>query len=195
MFDVWFIISSGVVKGNKPSSFIRASNPPVTYQDPHGSPPRSLLAQLYLTHWGRVTNICVGNLTIIGSDNGLSPGRRQAIIWTNAGILLIGPLRTNFSEILIGIHMFSSKKMHLKISSAKWRPFCLGLNVLIPPVQHGDPVITPLASKHACNSLGVLIKIIHMLSPVYYGSFVSKSKNTIENVMHTWFTLSVMPCI
>ena len=47
-----------------------------------------------LTHWGRVTHICVGKLTIIGSDNGLSPGRRQAIIWTYAGILLIGPLGT-----------------------------------------------------------------------------------------------------
>ena len=44
-----------------------------------------------LTHWGRVTHICVVKLTIIGSDNGLSPGRRQAIILTNAGILLIGP--------------------------------------------------------------------------------------------------------
>ena len=44
-----------------------------------------------LTHWGRVTHICVSKLTIIGSDNGLSPDRRQAIIWTNAGILLIGP--------------------------------------------------------------------------------------------------------
>ena len=52
----------------------------------------------FLTHWGRVTHICVGNLTIIGSDNGLSPGRRQAIILTNAGILLIGPLGTNFNE-------------------------------------------------------------------------------------------------
>ena len=51
-----------------------------------------------LTHWGRVTHICVGKLTIIGSDNGLSPGRRQAIIWTNAGILLIGPLETNFQQ-------------------------------------------------------------------------------------------------
>ena len=58
-----------------------------------------LLSLNMLTHWGRVTHICVGNLTIIGSDNGLSPGRRQAIIWTNAGILLIGPLGTNFSEI------------------------------------------------------------------------------------------------
>ena len=83
-----------------------------------------------LTHWGQVTHICVGKLTIIGSDNGLSPERRQAIIWTNAGILLIGTLGTNFSEILIECHSFSVKKMHMKISSGKWRPFCLGLNVL-----------------------------------------------------------------
>ena len=73
----------------------------------------------------------VSNLTVIGSDNGLSPGRRQAIVWTNAGILLIGPLGTNLSEILIEVHTFSSKKMHLKMSSGKWRPFCLGLNVLM----------------------------------------------------------------
>ena len=83
-----------------------------------------------LTHWGWVTHICVGNLTIIGSDNGLSPGRRQAIIWTNDGILLIGPLGTNFSEILIKIHTFSLKKIHLKMSSGTCRPFCLVLNVL-----------------------------------------------------------------
>ena len=83
-----------------------------------------------LTHWGRVTHICVGNLTIIGSDNGLSPGRRQAIIWTNAGILWIGPLGTNFSEIFITIHTFSFKKMHLKMPSAKWRPFFLSLDML-----------------------------------------------------------------
>ena len=83
-----------------------------------------------LTHWGRVTHICVAYLTIIASDNGLSPSRRQAIIWTNAGILIIRRLGTNFSEILIEIHTFSFKKMHLKMSSAKRRPFCLGLNVL-----------------------------------------------------------------
>ena len=74
--------------------------------------------------------IYVGKLTIIDSDNGLSPGRRLAIIWTNAGILLIGPLVTNFSENLFGTQTFSIKKMHLKMSSAKWRPFYLGLNVL-----------------------------------------------------------------
>ena len=83
-----------------------------------------------LTHWGRVTHICVSKLAIFVSNNGLSPGRRQAIIWTNAGILLIWTLGTNFSEILSAIHAFSFTKMHLKRSFAKWRPFCLGLNVL-----------------------------------------------------------------
>ena len=84
-----------------------------------------------LTHWGRVTHICVGNLTTIASDNGLSPDWRQAIVWTNAGILLIGPLGINFSEISMEIQTFSFRKMRLKTSSAKWRPSCLGLNVLI----------------------------------------------------------------
>ena len=83
-----------------------------------------------LTHWGRVTHICVGKIIIIGSDNGLSPDRRQAIIWTNAGLFSIEPLRTYFSENLIKIQPFSLKKMHVKTSSAKWRPSCLGLNVL-----------------------------------------------------------------
>ena len=88
------------------------------------------MAFCLLTHSGRVTHICVGNSTIIGSDNSLSPGRCQAIIGTNTGILLIGPLGTNFSDILIDVHTFSLKKMHLKMSSGKWRPFCLDLNVL-----------------------------------------------------------------
>ena len=52
---------------------------------------------------------------------------RQAIIWTNAEILLIGPLGTNFSEILIEIDIFSFKKMHLKMAFAKWRLFVSAL--------------------------------------------------------------------
>ena len=105
-----------------------------------------LLSNGSLTHWGRATHICLGKLTTIGSDNGLSPGRRLAIIWTIAGILLIGPLGTNFSENLIQILTFSFKKMHLKMSSAKWRPFCLSLNVLIikgdkDPFRPGDECI------------------------------------------------------
>ena len=76
-----------------------------------------------LSHWGRVTHICVSKLTIISSDNGLLPGWCQAIIWTNAEILLTGPLGTNFSEILIKIYVFSFWKMHWKLSPGKWDHF------------------------------------------------------------------------
>ena len=66
-----------------------------------------------------MTHVRVSKLIISGSDNGLLPGRRQAIISTNDGLLLIGPLGTNVSEILIKIHTFSSKKKHLKMLSGK----------------------------------------------------------------------------
>ena len=88
------------------------------------------IAKLALTHWGRVTHICVGDLTIIGSDDGLSPGRHRAIILTNAAILLMGLLWTNFSEISIETLTLSLKRNVFEVSSAKGRPCCLGLNVL-----------------------------------------------------------------
>ena len=73
-----------------------------------------------------MTHIGVSRLNIIGSDNGPSPGRRQAtIIWTNTVILFIRPSGTNFSQMLIEIQTFSFKKMHLKMSASKWRPFVL----------------------------------------------------------------------
>ena len=68
-----------------------------------------------LFRWGRVTQRCVIKLTIIGSDN----GRRRAIIWTNAEILLIGLLETNFSEILMEINTFSFKKIYLNMASGQ----------------------------------------------------------------------------
>ena len=80
--------------------------------------------------------ICVSKQTIIGSDYGLLPGWHQAIIWTNAEILLIAPLGANFNEILFEIYIFSFEKMHLKMSSGNGRPFCLGLNVLKVAVIH-----------------------------------------------------------
>ena len=132
-----------------------------------------------------MTHICVGNLTIIGSNNGLSPGRRQAIIWTNDGILLIGPLGTNFSELLIEIQIFSFKKKHLKVSSAKWRPFCLGLNELTIeacwPHQHNPlPVIpepiylfnwTPRAKQQNQISASILC-LYHMGHNYVYDIFL-----------------------
>ena len=53
------------------------------------------------THSGRVTHICASKILIIGSDNGLAPTRRQAVIWTKAEILLIGSFGINLSKILI----------------------------------------------------------------------------------------------
>ena len=113
-----------------------------------------------------MTHICVGKLTIIASDNGLSPGRRKAIICTNVGLLSIGPLGTNFNEISIGIQIFSFKKMHFKMSSAKWRPFCLGLNVL--------------------NDMGACIVITkrHELPPVKYAI---SNEAKLRNIMFRWF--------
>ena len=73
--------------------------------------------------------ICVSKLTIIVWDNSLSPGWCEAIMWINAGILLIGTLGTNVSEVVNEILTFSFKKMHLKIASEKLGLFCLGLNV------------------------------------------------------------------
>ena len=127
---------------------------------------RPLLYQVWLTHWGRVTHICVGNLIIIGPDNGLSPGQRQAIIWTNAGILLIRPWGTNFNDILIGIHTFSFKKISLKMSSVKWRPFCLGLNVLNQLQTLWDRWLGDTCSWHRCRdgvglNLTIQLTVLH----------------------------------
>ena len=74
-----------------------------------------------LPHCGRVTHICVGKLTIIGSDNGLSPERRQANIWTNAGILLIGTLVkfNRYSNIFIKENAFENVVCEM----ASKRPF------------------------------------------------------------------------
>ena len=77
-----------------------------------------------------MTHIRLGKVLIIGSDNGLSPGRRQAIILTNAGTLLIWPLGTNFSEILIEINTFSFKQNAFENVVWQMAAICLGLNVL-----------------------------------------------------------------
>ena len=123
-----------------------------------------------LTHWGRVTHICVSKLTIIGSDNGLTPGRRQAIIRTNAGILLIGPLGTNVSEISIGIQTFSFSKMHLKMSSAKWRLFGLGLNELTH-VWH-VPLFTFQGGRYVDQCLRTKLYMQHGPTHIIRGLYV-----------------------
>ena len=138
-----------------------------------------------LTHWGRVTHICVGKLTTTGSDNGLSPGRRQAIIWTNAGILLIRPLGTNFSEILIGVQTFSFKKMEFKMLSAKWQPFCLGHNEFIPP-QLSDPVtVLVRICMNFCHDNALLYAIVTSALPARCKKMIlCRSVNRQQCVAH-----------
>ena len=135
-----------------------------------------------LTYWGRVTHICVSDLTIIGSDNGLSPGWRQAIIRTNAGLLLIRPLGTNFSEISIEILLFSFKKMRLKVSSAKRRPFCLGLNVLIAWINDHQGRWHHMASPGTARTNGDKW-LCHYLCGIYRKtSSISRTKSQSLNV-------------
>ena len=89
--------------------------------------------QIFATHWGHLTHICIVDLTIIVSDNGLSPNRRQAIFWTEMGILLIGPLETNFNEILIEIQIFSFiryiSKGRLQMATILYRPQCIVISI------------------------------------------------------------------
>ena len=82
-----------------------------------------------LTHYGRVTHICVCKPTITGSDNDLSPGRRQAIIWTNAGILTPGVVNwevihqtANPSRTQQGYHW--SPSWVLVTPHLKWQHIC-----------------------------------------------------------------------
>ena len=119
---------------------------------------------LPLTNCGWVTHICVSKLTIIGSNNGLLPDQRKAIIWTSAGILLIRPLGTNFNEILIEIYTFSFKKIHLKVLSGKWRPFCFCLNVL-----NYCGLVMPHGIKHL-GHLGSAIGLLHRILLTIYAS-------------------------
>ena len=88
------------------------------------------------------------NQVSIGSDNGLSPIRRQAIIETNAEILSTGLTRTNSSEILIKIQNFSFTKMSLKISSAKWRPICPGRDEF-----EASPMLTYLTQVYWASAM------------------------------------------
>ena len=85
----------------------------------------------FWTHWGWVMHICVSKLTITGSVNGLLPGCRQTIIWTNGGILLISPLGSNFTENVNEIHTFPFQGNAFEMAAGKWWPFCVCLNVFI----------------------------------------------------------------
>ena len=110
-----------------------------------------------------MTHISVSK-RITGSDNSLSPDRRQTIIWTNAGILLICTLGTNFGEILIEIHTFLLKKMLLIMSSAKWRPFVsasLWSQRRVPRLVYKDRIFDVQSLANVCTSVIYSSSLFH----------------------------------
>ena len=113
-----------------------------------------------------MTQIWVGNPTIIISNNGLSPDRRQAIIWTNDGILLIISLGTHLSEILSELRSFSFKKMYLKMSSAKMA------------------YISSRAQCVKCDLKHQHINIMERQSDIYSG--ISDISNLISDISSYW---------
>ena len=124
-----------------------------------------------LTHWGRVTHICVSKLTIIGSDNGLSPVRRQAIIWTYAGILLIRPkLQWNVNRTSnIFIHENAFDGVVCEMASILSRPQCV--NSSLPrtfqmPIEKLKGIY--LGRKHY-NLVKMPIHIVFVLEASYWG--------------------------
>ena len=131
-------------------------------------------------------HICVGELTIIGSDNGLSPGWHQTIIWTNAGILSSGILGTNVSEILSEIHKFSFKKMHLK--SGKWRPFCLSLNVLKKTSDQTDENPSLERIEFESNNIIFIKKMYWKILPAKCWPFYSG----LNELNRRWFQFFIL---
>ena len=84
-----------------------------------------------LTHWGRVTHICVGKLTIIGSDNDLSPSQAAPShylnqCWNIVNLTLGNKLQWNFNRnwnILIPENAF--EYIVCEMASILSRPQCV----------------------------------------------------------------------
>ena len=110
-----------------------------------------------LTHWGWVTHICVGRQTIIGSDNGLLPERCQAIIWTNAGILLNWTLGKKLNRNLnIFIQENGFENVVWKMSAILSQPQCVKFWVLfslndVTHVLNQNWFLLLLATRHYLN--------------------------------------------
>ena len=131
--------------------------------------------------------------------NGLLPGRRQAIIWTNVGILLFGPLGINFSEIAFEILTCSFKKMWLKVLSAKWRLYCLGLNVLKvgwTRISRNDAHIPVPFQCSVCDNGFTLKNLRHYIHSFPYVKFDANSLTFCKmpniSVTHAYFTNTVV---
>ena len=135
-----------------------------------------------LNYWSGMTHICVSKLTIIGSDNGWSPGGHQVIIWINAETLFIWPVETQFNEISIKYN----KKMRLKTRSTKCRPCCFGLNVLTHFLPRAAYALVNWISIDSSNGLSPIRRLaitwtnVHVLSIGSLRTYVRKIRVEIQ---------------
>ena len=141
------------------------------------------LLWVYLTHWGWVMHICIGKLTTIGSDNGLSPGWHQAIIWSTDGILLIGPLGTHFSEILIKIQTLSLKRYRIMYALPWQTVYALtrGLFWCLFPELHSNE-----GNKHQNNTQVSALTLRHKSTyNILFLTWQNKPKMTLKTRIFT----------
>ena len=110
-------------------------------------------------------------LANIGSGNGLTPVRCQAITWTNTDLLLITPVATNFSEILIKIQQFSFKKMHVKNAVCGKAAILSARLCVNSPCLSPVPALLPLlfgshdqsVCSHICKSIAEKVVFLHAI--------------------------------
>ena len=142
------------------------------------------LTMEFWTKWNSIHIITHWCLVIIGSCNGLVPFQHQTITWIIAD-LSIEPLGTNFNEFWIKLHTFSSRKMHLKMSSAKCRPFYSGFIAL--NIQEYLIGCVQLGRKYGWQNrqvVGVFTKILFAPRPV---SFTEMEMLSFWWKFHHWW--------
>ena len=143
---------------------------------------------LHLTLWGRVTHICVSKPTIIGSDNGLLPGRHQYIIWTNDGTLLIRTLGTSFSEIVSEIRIFSFRKMKCtwiivwKMVAISSRVQCVKLNFTLKFNVNHSPTLNQGVLRLWCKFGNPILNVWRVMAQT---SSVLTHRHT-DTPTHIW---------
>ena len=146
---------------------------------------QTIVAAGMWTHRSWVTYICVGNLTTIGSDKGLSPGQRQAITWTNVGILLIGPPRNKLQWNVYRNSYIFTQENSFEIVVCKWRPFCLGLNVL----THRSWVTYICVCKPGHHYVGILSEYSDISTTNVKYTHIMTKTHTYRWTDHTWVPL------
>ena len=148
------------------------------------------ILDIRLNVWARVTYICLSNLTIIGSDNGLSPGQRQSIIWTNPGLLLIGQA--------IIISLWPSLLTHKCVTRPQW------INVSQIPIYSVhiervwyafDKGHTWLVYSKRCHGVGVKVGYCYNIPYIRGQTFIEGILGYKKTYLVRHLKMSIAPTI